>query len=213
MTTRLSAPAVLLAAFCWAIVFGASQAAATTYTVDATAGSATMTGTITTDGTLGVLTAGNLTDWNLVIDFGAGFIAPLTGPLSGNNSGVVLTGLLSATSTQLLFDFGSTDPNASEFEIVQLGTLPFYGVLWSAANGSRLASSIDLAFIPTNSGDDEVDHITGLSAEVLPIAQVETPLPAALPLFASGLAALGLLGRRRKKGPRAQLAAHRPSTA
>ena len=150
------------------------------------------------DGTLGVLNAGNLTDWNLVIDFGGGFNPQLTGPLSGNNSGVALTGILAATPTQLLFDFGNTDINASEFEIAQLGAFPVYGVLWSAANGTSLASSIDLAFI-LNQSDDEVDNVTSLSPAILPIAQTETPLPAALPLFATGLGGVGLLGWRRKR--------------
>jgi hypothetical protein len=199
MKIKFPALTVLLATSYASVLFCVPQAAATTYNVNATGGSATIVGTITTDGTLGVLSIGNLTDWNLVIDFGGGFIAPLTGPLSGNNSGVVLTGILSATSRQLLFDFGNTDPNASEFEIAQLATLPLYGVLWSADNGTRLATSIDLAFIPTRDGNDEVDNITSLGPTVLPIAESETPLPAALPLFVTGLGALGLVGRLRKK--------------
>jgi hypothetical protein len=39
----------------------------------------------------------------------------------------------------------------------------------------------------------------------LPIATTPTPLPAALPLFATGLGALGLLGWRRKRKARVSL--------
>jgi hypothetical protein len=39
----------------------------------------------------------------------------------------------------------------------------------------------------------------GSSNTVLTLTPVATPLPAALPLFATGLGALGLLGWRRKK--------------
>lgn len=48
-----------------------------------------------------------------------------------------------------------------------------------------------------NDGDNEINGIMGLNADFAPIQQ--TPLPAALPLFASGLGALGFLGWRRKK--------------
>jgi hypothetical protein len=46
-------------------------------------------------------------------------------------------------------------------------------------------------------GDNEINGVMGLDANFIPVGQ--TPLPAALPLFASGLVALGLVARRRKK--------------
>ncbi len=47
-------------------------------------------------------------------------------------------------------------------------------------------------------GDNEINGVMGLDTNFNPVSAV--PVPAALPLLASGLAGLGLLGRRRKKG-------------
>jgi hypothetical protein len=83
-----------------------------TYYVNQTVGSGSLTGDIVTDGTLGTLSANNIVDWNLLLNAGSGATYQLTGPslLSGGNSGLspgVVVGL-SATSTQLLFNFSAT---------------------------------------------------------------------------------------------------------
>lgn len=50
----------------WFVVSGTQEAVAITYVVDRTLGSAgRVTGTITTDDTIGVLTAANIVDWDL----------------------------------------------------------------------------------------------------------------------------------------------------
>jgi hypothetical protein len=78
---------------------------ATVFSVDRVIGSGSVVGTVTTDGTLGVLSAGDLTDWDLMLSAGgSGFT--LLGPLSGSNSQIDVTGSdLTATATELLFDF------------------------------------------------------------------------------------------------------------
>ena len=53
------------------------------------------------------------------------------------------------------------------------------GMLVNLVQGGGIASSENVTFTP--------------------VAETETPIPAALPLFATGLAALGLLGWRRKR--------------
>jgi hypothetical protein len=59
-----------------------------------------------------------------------------------------------------------------------------------------------VSFIPqtfaTDSGDLIFTHISALTFEAV-IPSSETPVPAAFPLFASGLGVLGLLARRRKR--------------
>jgi hypothetical protein len=80
-----------------------------TYNVNRTIGVGSVTGFIETDGSLGVLTTGNIMDWNLVLYDGVNSF-DLTGPLSGNDSQVLVQGGdVSASTTQLLFDFGGTD--------------------------------------------------------------------------------------------------------
>src|SRR5450755_221698 len=64
-----------------------------------------VTGTIQTDGTLGILNTGNITDWNLLLSDGTNTF-DLTGSLSGNDSVVLIQGTdTSATATQLLYNF------------------------------------------------------------------------------------------------------------
>lgn len=47
-------------------------------------------------------------------------------------------------------------------------------------------------------GDNEINGIMGLDADFTPVIS-ETPIPAALPLLASGFAALGFVGRKRRR--------------
>jgi hypothetical protein len=88
---------------------GVSPAAATTYNINDGTASLGVTGTITTDGTIGVLSAANIADWNLLLNNGSS-TADLTGPLSGNNSSIFVSigNDLSASATGLFFDFGDT---------------------------------------------------------------------------------------------------------
>ena len=76
---------------------------------DRSVGLATVIGFVETDGTLGVLGAANFIDWNLLLQDGSSTY-DLLGPLSGNNSSAYVQGSdLSATATQLLFNFSGTD--------------------------------------------------------------------------------------------------------
>jgi len=94
-----------------------------TYFVDQTAGNAAVSGFIQTDGTIGVLSTGNIVDWNLLLSSGPTSF-DLLGPLSGSNSQVVvgccvLAQAVSATATELLFDY-----DAAGFFIFQA---PYFG--------------------------------------------------------------------------------------
>jgi hypothetical protein len=85
-----------------------SAADAITYTAQRTVGNGSVDLSITTDGTLGVLGEVNIVDWNVTVTQGADSFQIL-GPLSGNNSGVGIGGAgVSATATDLLFDYGAT---------------------------------------------------------------------------------------------------------
>ena len=64
-------------------------------------------GQITTDGNVGTLGAGDILDYNLVMNSGSNS-RTLTGPLSGNNLYFGVGGSdLTATSSGLFYNFGS----------------------------------------------------------------------------------------------------------
>jgi hypothetical protein len=94
------------------LVLGAaplSSASAITYYVNETVGAGGVTGFIETDGTSGALAEADILTWNLLLNDGATMF-DLFGPLSGSNSQLEVEGTdLSASTTQLLFDFSGTD--------------------------------------------------------------------------------------------------------
>ena len=77
-----------------------------TYNVSNSVGGGSISGTIETDGTIGILGSTNILDWNLLLNDGTSTFTN-TGPLSGNNSQLFFTATtnLTATATQLLFNF------------------------------------------------------------------------------------------------------------
>ena len=76
------------------------------------------------------------------------------------------------------------------------------------ASGNIRYSSADAAYLLTTYGCTLNDCIANVPIVFdVTLASSSTPLPAALPLFATGLGALGLLGWRRKRKATAALAA------
>ncbi len=79
-----------------------------TYYINLTIGAGGVTGDIVTDGKTGALGQADILDWNLLLNDGATTFR-LLGPQSGSNSEVNDSGFdLSATATQLLFNFSGT---------------------------------------------------------------------------------------------------------
>jgi PEP-CTERM motif len=86
-------------------LMGAVPAQAITYIGTRTVGAGTAQLSITTDNSLGVLSAANITDWTIDISAGGSTVS-LLGPLSGSNSAVTINGSgLTATATDLIFSF------------------------------------------------------------------------------------------------------------
>jgi hypothetical protein len=86
-------------------LMSAVPAQAITYIGTRTVGAGTAQLSITTDNSLGVLTAANITDWTIDISAG-GPTVNFLGPLSGSNSAVTINGSgLTATATDLTFNF------------------------------------------------------------------------------------------------------------
>ena len=190
------------------LLIGISGAASanTIYDVNLTAGAAgTATGVIVTDGTIGTIVFANILDWDLTVNDGVSGAVSLLGPLSGSNSFVALNGsALSATAGALLFNFDSPAAADAYVYFESKGSpvtfLCFGGGGGGGYNGNCAAGQPgNVAAILDQNGDNQNTLLSGTQL----IAQ--TPLPAALPLLATGLGAIGLFGWRRRR--KAQAAA------
>ena len=212
--------AVLFLALAGAVATNA-WADSVTYTVNETitgplngvAGNPTQTdsgvGTITTDGTIGVLHAGNIISWslNLVDDTNPQYSYLLTtdNSLFSEDYGNVL----SATATGLFFDF--TGSGAVSFQAKVPGK--YSGYHYWCLNATNYACAIGNSIAPDNVyagavGNDFVVAASGTQGQVgnSPLNQggevADTPEPSSLLLLGSGL--VGLAGMvRRKIGLRA----------
>jgi hypothetical protein len=123
-------------------------------TLDQGFGTGSIIGTITTDGTLGAISYGNLQSWNLNAQVGSRSFT-----FDNSNSGITsgLSGL-SATENQLLFDF---TPSNSFFFSVGIGTGYILG--WQSGCNSGLCGLLvaSLGFEPRanpNGGIDLLYH-------------------------------------------------------
>jgi hypothetical protein len=157
-----------------------------------------VTGFIQTDCNNCTLSVSDVTDWNLTLTVGAD-TASLTGPLSGSNSTLTDNNpniFFTATPTGLLYDFYNFSHGGDELLVRDLSTYA------------------QLIFCVFDCGPPPIEWQAGRvgGAWLSPpygtlIATTATPLPAALPLFATGLGALGLLGWRRERKAAAEAAA------
>lgn len=159
------------------------------YNVSRTIGAGTVTGFIETDGTLGVLASTNITDWMLTLTApnlagGSPDVIDYSSALQTTIFGTATT----ATSTQILFDFGLV---GNHYLILQGGADNNYwcvetALCISGGSGETIGNN------STSSGHAQTVSRSGN----LVIAQV-VPVPAASWLFLSGL--IGLIGWSRRR--------------
>jgi hypothetical protein len=162
------------------------------YNVNLTIGSGSVTGTITTDGTLGVLAKADITDWNLTLSDGTHTQTLLDNSQSVEN--IRGTGV-SATAGGLFFNLSSTD-NPSDF-IFSYPSVAF--VCWNGANGNCANGLNSASFLFVDPSHENVVPGTGsieigvASTAAVPGPLVGTGLPGLI------LAGGGLLGWWRRK--------------
>jgi hypothetical protein len=193
------------------LVLGAASlcsAATITYNVAQTVGAGSVTGFIETDGTLGVipLTCGGvegfcgivqshiILDFNLLFDDGV-----TTFDDNFSNSGFVVEGVaLSATATQLLFNFDQ--PGLVEVAFRNLGIAPLLCINGSIDCGTGFDARDEFLSLTQDSistaGHDGVTSLSGTQV----IADIGTPTstpaasapePSTLGLLVAGIALLG----------------------
>jgi hypothetical protein len=159
----------------------ASPAHATTYDFDISSVFASVQGTISTDGTLGSLSASDVLNWDLTLsEVADSSSSQLFGPLSGDNSYIQWLegpGLI-ATSSGLTFDFSS--PSNSFFEITSNDGKSFFDLASEGDTGTGFGeANISVA------GRFEEFAVTVNDQQVGTLAT--TPVPKTLPLFGCGL--------------------------
>lgn len=168
-----------------------ASAAPIDYSVNRTIGAGSVTGTIRTDGNFGTLTQAEILGWTLLLNDGAGMFT-LFGPLSGNNSGVLLSGAgVSATASALTFNYG-----AGGFLLFQAPTTGSGMTFWcqevSGCTGTSTGETVDV-----HSPFPGI-HVARSGSVVFATAGVTAvPEPETLGLLGLGIAALAL-SRRRK---------------
>ena len=196
-------PSVLAATATLALA-GLSQASAgTVYIVHdvysfggSATNSATVDGSITTDGHLGILGQADILDWNLNISNSI-TLTPGNSDLSlkGNN--------LSAVGLDLFWNYDLNPGGGLVISTPRVARINAF-VDYSTGAFAALAGLCPPADVVADClGPLLADIRTGVSIIGVDPPTSATPVPAALPLFATGLGALGLLGWRRKRKAKA----------
>jgi len=169
------------------VVFGAASlcnAATITYSVAQTVGVGSLTGFIQTDGTTGVLSTSNILDFDLLLNDGTAIV----NDLHSNSVFEVIGSDLSATPTQLLFNFSGSDVG---FLIFEKG-----GFIGSNFWCSVTASAGSFCDTPPIAGE-EVLQLTGplftspLSGTQVIATAATAPEPSTLGLLVAGIALCG----------------------
>lgn len=136
-----------------------------TYSVNEPIGSGDVVGQIETDGTLGVLSKADILSWNLQLN-GAGASTTL---LSNGTSDVLLQGIdLTATPTQLLFNFSGTDGGYFAFQATP-GL--FSGNKYVCFSNHNNVCAPGASVVPQGHLDPSAIYVAMSGAQVIGVAQ------------------------------------------
>lgn len=175
ISAKFAMALLLSAVFC--------SAAAITYNVNQTVGVGTVTGFIETDGTIGGLGTSNILNWNLLLNDGSTTF-DLLGPSSGSNSAVGVSGSdLSATATQLLFNF-----SGSGYALFQAPILFSGHDLWCTQGTIQCTSETATGQVLTTADGNQFTSLSGTHV----IASISgVPEPSTLSFLGLGMTLMG----------------------
>jgi|GEM_PF-5594701 len=177
-----------------------AQASSTAYDYAFNAGAITVTGTITTDGTIGTITEANIYSASVSIQLGSdvtSFTATQAGGFGAGPSLFGLLGGLSAAADGLYFDFDSEGSDKGFW--IEQGSGGFSGVEWSK-NGTGCPYGgygncvwLD-SFEPTASVEQSGSQKIASSQNIANVV----PEPASYALVLAGFGLMGGISRQRK---------------
>lgn len=150
---------------------------------------------------LGFVTGSNFIDWELTFNSSnhANFV------LTPDNSEVVFftgTNFAEATLTELTVTIDGNSPTQFVFDIRQSAS-PLVQVNWVLEGGGGLETGESFIIASNISTDEAFSAPPDNFLKVALPATAVIPVPAALPLLGTGLAVLGLVGWRSRRGVRA----------
>ena len=185
-----------LSAAAIALGFAGPATASLIYDVNRTIGAGTVTGFLETDGTIGALSNANLVGGEIIMSAPNIAASPVTA-LFGEDLFEIFAGSITATATQLLFNF-SNDLNS--FLVSDNGGTDPTLVSWCLV-GALVTCTISTSNIEMlRDGVTETAFQQASRAGDVAIATLRLPEPAAITLLGFGIAGLLLAARRERRG-------------